>query len=231
MDRKAPAIAQNIWNWATTNLVGGWNRATLPHVFTGCLWSWFLLLAMSADKPILHAFSLPHFAVCSVVSCGPYNMCFCVCHEAWGDTTTCVLYLGVCVCLVFCVLYAVSCVLRGLLLVVSLLVEWRPPVQLLRLQQLLSARPSFPTATSTPVHWKNTNQYDLHIRVRARLSSQAGWVFFVILWVRKSEASLLLWWGRWRCSWEWPWHQFKRSRSSPDQLLKLNLNSNVLISD
>ena len=34
MDRKAPAIAQNIQNWATTNLVGGWNRATLPHVFT-----------------------------------------------------------------------------------------------------------------------------------------------------------------------------------------------------
>ena len=71
-----------------------------------------------------------HIVLC-VVSCGPYNMCFCVCHEAWGDTTTCVLYLGVCVCLVFCVLYAVSCVLRGLLLVVSLLVEWRPPVQLL----------------------------------------------------------------------------------------------------
>ena len=35
--RKAPAIAQNIQNWATTNLVGGWNRATLPHVFTGRL--------------------------------------------------------------------------------------------------------------------------------------------------------------------------------------------------
>ena len=65
--------------------------------------------------------------------------------EAWCATTTCVLYLCVCV---PCVPCRVSCVLRGL---VGQSESGVAPVQLLvlHLPQLLSALPSLPSATTT----------------------------------------------------------------------------------
>ena len=57
MDRKAPAIAQNLQNWATTILVGGWNRATLPHVFTGRLPpGYWLVIGIAAPAQLMQQY-------------------------------------------------------------------------------------------------------------------------------------------------------------------------------
>ena len=66
MDRKAPAIAQNIWNWATTNLVGGWNRATLPHVFTGRLPPGYWAVLTNTSHYIQQIWMLRYF-FCKVI--------------------------------------------------------------------------------------------------------------------------------------------------------------------
>ena len=55
---KGPSIAQNIWNWASTNLVGGWNRATTPQVFTAYLdfsmEIYFSILAQNRPQTLLY---------------------------------------------------------------------------------------------------------------------------------------------------------------------------------
>ena len=66
MDRKAPAIAQNIQNWATTILVGGWNRATLPHVFTGRLPPGYWAVLTNTSHYIQQIWMLGYF-FCKVI--------------------------------------------------------------------------------------------------------------------------------------------------------------------
>ena len=66
MDKKAPAIAQNIQNWAMTILVGGWNRATLPHVFTGRLPPGYWAVLTNTSHYIQQIWMLRYF-FCKVI--------------------------------------------------------------------------------------------------------------------------------------------------------------------